>query len=43
MFFGKYVVTQEHQTLCGLTEGKFGPVTGAHVMSAYLPARWIHS
>jgi AraC family transcriptional regulator len=36
-FFGKYVATKEYQTLCGLTEGKFGMVTGAHVMSGYLP------
>ena len=36
-FFRKYVTTKEYQTLCGLTEGKFGLVTGAHVMSVYLP------
>jgi AraC family transcriptional regulator len=36
-FFGKYVATKEYQTLCGLTKGKFGLITGAHVMSVYLP------
>lgn len=36
-FFRTYVATKEYQTLCQLTEGKFGTVTGAHVMSVYLP------
>jgi AraC family transcriptional regulator len=36
-FFRKYVATKEYQTLCNLTEGKFGMITGTHVMSVYLP------
>jgi len=36
-YWGKYVATDEYKSLCGLTGGKFGAVTGAHVMTAYLP------
>lgn len=36
-YWAKYVATEEFKTLCGLTQGKPGAVTGAYVMSAYLP------
>ena len=35
-FWGKYVATEEYKALCGLTGGKYGAVTGAYVMTAYL-------
>ena len=36
-FWGKYVASEEYKALCNLTAGKYGTVTGAHVMSVYLP------
>jgi AraC family transcriptional regulator len=33
----KYVATEEYKKLCKLTEGQSGAVTGACVMTAYLP------
>ena len=34
-FWGKYVATEEYMALSGLTDGKYGVVTGAYVMTAY--------
>jgi AraC family transcriptional regulator len=36
-FWKKYVNTKEYQTLWGLTNGKWGQVTDAPLMSVYLP------
>jgi len=35
-YWGKYVATEDYKTLCGLTGGNYGAVTGAYVMTAYL-------
>ncbi len=36
-FWTKYVATQEYRRLCEMNGGRGGPVTGAPVMTAYLP------
>jgi AraC family transcriptional regulator len=36
-YWGKYVATEEYKALCSLTDGRSGAVTGANVLTAYIP------